>query len=149
MKPKTPIKSPITDTIRDLMLLIITIASIYLLLAPDSSRLRLPLSLDDLQGVWTTTHPRYKDRYLQFSDGRVAFGWGEDGAGAYAVEEFDSEAAEDSTLVNIRYVDMDATDYGLSFHYADQGGGMIWMKGQKGVHWIRTSSQPLYAPVFR
>jgi len=149
MKPTTPIKSPLLDTIRDVILVGITIVLIYWLLAPNNVQQFRPISLADLQGVWTTTHPRYQDRFLQFSTGTIAFGWGEAGAGAYAIDEFDSEPAENSTLVHIRYVDLAMTDYQLSFYYVDQSGGTIWMKNQKGVYWNRTSTEPTYDPPLR
>ena len=69
--------------------------------------------------------------------------------GAYTIDELNSEPAENSTLVHIRYVDMDRADYRLSFHYVDQSGGRIWMKNQKGVSWVRTSIQPTYDPALK
>jgi len=149
MKPTNLKKNILADTIRDFILLGIALVSIYWLLAPDKARLPYPVSLADLQGVWTTTHPQYQDRFLQFSDATVAFGWGEAGAGAYAIDKFDSEPAENSTLVHLRYVDMASTDYQLSFHYVDQNGGTIWMNNQKGVFWIRTSTEPIYDPALK
>lgn len=149
MKPTTPQKSTLVDTIRDFILLGLTLVSIYWLLAPDKAQLLYPVSLSDLQGVWTTTHPQYQDRFLQFSDATVAFGWGEADAGAYAIDDFDSEPTENSTLVFIRYVDMASTTYQLSFNYVGQNGGTIWMKNRKGVYWIRTSPEPIYDPALK
>lgn len=149
MKQTTLKKSSLANTIRDFMLIGITIVLIYWLLAPDEKKLFYPISMASLRGIWTTTHPRYQDRFLQFSTGRVAFGWGEAGAGAYTIDAFDSEPAEKSTLVHIRYVDMAMTDYRLSFHYMDQRGGTIRMKNQKGVYWYRTSTEPSYDPPFK
>ncbi|MCB2147709.1 MAG: hypothetical protein KQI81_14625 [Deltaproteobacteria bacterium] len=149
MQPTNPKKSTLADTIRDVILLGITLVAIYWLLAPDKARLLYPVSLADLQGVWTTTHPQYQDRFLQFSDATVAFGWGEADAGAYAIDELDSEPAGNSTLVHLRYVDMASTDYQLSFHYVGQNGGTIWMKNQTGVYWIRTNPEPIYNPAFK
>lgn len=147
MKKQTTLKkSSIVNTIRDYMLIGIMIVLIYWLLAPGEKNSFYPISMANLRGVWTTTHPRYQDRFLQFSAGRVAFGWGSAGAGAYTIDALDTEPAENSTLVHIRYVDMDMTDYRLSFHYVDQGGGTIWMKNQKGVYWYRTSTEPTYDP---
>jgi hypothetical protein len=149
MKQKKPTKISLVDTIRDVVLLGITIVLICWLLAPDRTRLFRPVSMADLQGVWTTTNPQYQDRFLQFSNGRVAFGWGEEGAGAYTIDEIDSKPAEHSTLVHIRYLDIASTDYQLSFHYVDQSGGTIWMKNQKGVYWIRTSTEPTHNPTLK
>ncbi len=146
MKPTPPTKSKLANTIRDIILLGITVVLIYWLLAPENERLHDPVTIADLKGIWTTTHPQYRDRFLQISPSRVAFGWGEAGAGAYTIDAFENEPAKESTLVHIRYVDLAMTDYRLSFHYVNQNGGKIWMKNQKGVSWYRTSTEPTYDP---
>lgn len=149
MKPSPQKKSTTAKTIRDVLLLCITVGLIYWFLAPDEDRPFNPISMDDLQGVWTTTHPQYRDRFLQFSDTTVTFGWGQAGAGAYSIDEIDSEPADNRTLVRIRYVDLAATDYQLSFYYMDQYGGMIKMKNKKEVYWYRTNTEPTYNPDFK
>ncbi|BBO70537.1 hypothetical protein DSCA_44670 [Desulfosarcina alkanivorans] len=143
MKQTPSKKCTLINTIRDFMLLIITIVLIYWLLAPDKERHFNPVSIADLHGVWTTTHPNYLDRFLQFSNRTITFGWGEGGAGAYTIDKLDSAPAKNGTSVHIRYVDMDGTAYRLSFHYVDQGGGTIWMQNLKAVYY-RTSAEPTY-----
>lgn len=149
MKPTVLKKSNIVNAVHDFLMLGITIIIVYWLFAPDNTPLLHPVSLADLKGVWTTDSPRYRDRFLQFADGTITFGWGEAGAGTYAIGEIDSEPAENSTLVHIRYVDLTAADYKLSFYYVDQNGGMVWMKTQKGVYWNRTSTEPTYKAAFK
>jgi hypothetical protein len=149
MQPTNPNKSNPADMIRDFILLGIAIVSIYWILAPDRTQLFHPVSIADLQGIWTTTHPQYQDRFLQFSDDTIAFGWGEAGAGAYAIDDLDSEPAENGTLVHVRYADMASTDYQLSFYYVVQNSGTIWMKSQKGVYWMRTGTEPIFDPALK
>ena len=85
MNPKPPKRSFLVDTIRKIILFGISVGLIYWLFAPDQSSSFHPVTLDDLQGVWTTTHPRYQDRFLQFDDQTVTFGWGNAGAGSYTL----------------------------------------------------------------
>jgi hypothetical protein len=144
LRKKLPAK-----TIRDFMLLGIIVVLVFWLLAPDDKRLLYPVSIDSLKGVWTTTHPQYKDRFLQFSNDTITFGWGDAGAGSYMMNALDSEPAQNSMLVQLRYWDMEATDYQFSFHYAFQNGGIIWMENQKPVYWRRTSTEPTYDPVYK
>jgi hypothetical protein len=148
MKPRLKEKSAIAKTIREMLLLGFAVALIYWLLAPDR-RPFYPVALEDLRGVWTTSDDEYQDRFLQFTNETVTFGWGAEGAGTYALDDLDSEAAENSTLVHIRYLDLASTDYQFNFHYLDQSGGIIWMKHQQGIHWKRTSTEPTHALEFK
>jgi hypothetical protein len=137
-------------TLFDLWLLPCTVVVfIYLLVAPTEDGSYHPISITDLQGVWTSSQPQYQDRFLQFTDGAITFGWGDAGEGSYTIDGIESEPAENSTLVSIGYVDMASTPYRFSFFYAPQNGGVIWMKNQKGIYWHRTSAEPAQMPYFR
>jgi hypothetical protein len=150
MQRKPSKKNPMVKTLRNFSLLGISIALTYLLFAPDSNKRSFhPVTIADLKGVWTTTAPQYRDRFLQFSEETVTFGRGKAGAGTYIVQGIDSERAEKSTLVHIYYNDLAATDFQLNFDYVDQGGGMIKMNNQKGIFWFRTSTEPIYDPTFK
>ena len=148
MNPKPPKRSFLVDTIRKIILFGISVGLIYWLFAPDQSSSFHPVTLDDLQGVWTTTHPRYQDRFLQFDDQTVTFGWGNAGAGSYTIDGVDSEPGKDAALVHIRYLDLAGTDYQLSFYYVAQHGGRIQMNNQKNF-WLQTSPEPIYTPIFK
>ena len=148
MKPVLPKKSSLANTIREIILLGISVGLIYWLFAPDQNNSFHPVTLDDLQGVWTTTHPQYQDRFLQFDGETVTFGRGDAGAGSYTVDGLDSEPAKYDALVHIRYLDLTGTDYRLSFHYAAQNGGRIQMNKQK-FFWLQTSIEPIYTPIFK
>ena len=142
MKPPLKKANAIAKTAAEVLLLALLIAIIYWLLAPDPIRRFYPVTMADLQGVWSTSHPSYQDRFLQFSDGpTITFGWGEDGAGSYSIEGLADEAGTQGTLVTVRYRDLASTSYRFSFHYVDQSGGMIVTNAPKGVYWFRTSRQ--------
>ena len=148
MNPKPPKRSFLVDAIRGLILLGISVGLIYWFCATDQNDSFHPVTLDDLQGVWTTTHPQYQDRFLQFDGETVTFGWGDAGAGSYTVDGLDSEPGKYDALVHIRYLDLAGTDYQLSFHYAAQNGRRIQMNNQKKF-WLQTSTEPIYTPIFQ
>lgn len=131
-------------TTGEYLLLGICIALIYWILAPDKDRLIYSVNMNNLMGVWTTTHPRYQDRYLQLSEETVTFGRGGAAAGHYTIQSFDTEQIKEGTLVKIIYVDEESTANPLNLIYVAQNGGIIWMTHQKQVIWRRTSTVPLY-----
>jgi len=150
MKKKTKTKtSPRVKTISKVILLCIAIGLIYITLAPDADVTSYRVSIASLKGVWTTAHPEYQGRFLQFADDVVTFGWGDKGAGSYSFGAIKTESAEQGILVDIRYHDIEAVDYHLRFHYVYKNGGILWMNNQKGVYWRRTSTEPLYDPFFK
>lgn len=108
-----------------------------------------PVTLAELNGVWTADHPRYADRFLQFDDQTITFGRGPDGVGSYAIDRMDSEQVDNSILVHIRFLDLESNEYDLNFYYSGQGGGKIWMKHQKGVYWFHSNAEPTHTPDFQ
>ena len=103
-----------------------------------------PVSMDDLRGVWTTSDPRYEDRFLQFDGATVTFGWGEAGSGSYRIADIDSEPDENGARVHVRYRDRSQTEYQLNFHYATQQKDTIRLNNPKEARWYRTSDHPLH-----
>ena len=142
-------KKAVVKTIRELLILVVTITVIYLLLAPSEHEAFQPVSVADLKGLWTTTHPGYQDRFLEFTDKTVTFGWGGSNRGSYTIDAIDSQSVDRETLVQIHYHDLATTDYQVSFFYMRQGNGMIRMKNQRGLFWSRTSDTPTHSPHFQ
>jgi hypothetical protein len=149
MKPKPTKKRNWPRTVREVLLLCFSVALIYMLFAPGKDISFYPVTLADLKGVWTTPYPKYQDRFLQFDDGTITFGWGAEGMGSYTIDNIGSESDEDGTLVHVRYHDLAATPYQFNFFYADKSGGLIWMKKQKGIYWFLTNDQPIHHPTFK
>ena len=142
-------KKAVVKTIRELLILAVTITVIYLLLAPSEHEAFQPVSVADLKGLWTTTHPGYQDRFLEFTESTVTFGRGGSDHGSYTIDAIDSEPADREALVQIRYHDLATTDYQLRFYYVKQGDGVIRMKNQKDLYWFRTSDTPTHSPQFK
>jgi hypothetical protein len=131
-----------------LLLFSVGVGLIYLFLRPNHNTSFQPVSLADLKGVWTTVDPKYEDRFLQFGDDSITFGWGADGMGSYTLHEINSKLEADGMLVHVRYTDLTGNTYQLNFFYEDQGGGLLWMKNQKGIYWLHTNDQPIHHPQF-
>ena len=143
-----PTKVPIR-TLSVLFLVGLCIALIFVFFPPGKVKTSNSVTLKDLKGVWTTIHPDYRDRYLEFADETIIFGWGGSGNGAYSVETIECEQNDQRTLVRIQYSDLAAIDYQLSFFYLDQRGGIIRMRHQEEIDWFRTSDQPTHMPQFK
>ena len=144
----TPTNAPIR-TLGALLLVGFTIALIYLFISQGKGNSPSAVILKDLKGVWTTTHPGYHDRFLEFTESTVTFGRGGSDHGSYTIDAIDSEPADRETLVQIRYHDLATTDYQLRFYYVKQGDGVIRMKNQKDLYWFRTSGTPTHSPQFK
>jgi len=126
-----------------------SVAGIIMIFAPEQDSSFSPVTMADLNGVWTTPHPTYQDRFLQFDNGTITFGWGADGMGSYTIDDIDSEPDAEGAQVHIRYIDLAETAYQFNFCYMAQSGGLIWMKNQKGIYWFRTSDQPIHTANFK
>ncbi|GAB6907743.1 hypothetical protein JCM12296A_35800 [Desulfosarcina cetonica] len=132
-----------------LVLLISTLALYYLFFLPSKDTPVQRLTLSDLKGLWTSTHPKYKDRFIQFDDQTLTFGRGPAGVGSYLIDGMVAKPADDGLLVHIRFLDLDANEYHLNFYYTGKSGGIIWMKHQQGVYWFHSNPEPSYAPDFK
>jgi hypothetical protein len=152
MQPKSKKKRNWPSTVKELLLLVVSIALIYWVFAPEKDFIFYPVTMADLKGVWTASDPKYQDRFLQFDDGIITFGWGADGKGSYTITEIECEPNRDrtpGTLVHISYQDLAALAHQFNFYYMDIDGGLLWMKNQKGVKWSHINDQPIHPPQFQ
>jgi hypothetical protein len=149
MPPHRSLKKNLLQAAVDILLLGLGVLVIYQLLSPAGQTDFHPVTMNDLRGIWTTSQPRYKDRFLQFAKGKITFGWGDAGEGSYSIKHIESEPAGKNTLVHIRYVDLSASQYRLNFYYEWRGNGEIRVKNQKGVYWYRSGTQPTHEPSFK
>ena len=125
------------------------VALIYWAFIPGKDTAIHPVTMADLKGVWTTSHPDYQDRFLQFDDDTVSFGWGAEGVGSYSIDNIESELGTDGTLVQLRYHDLASVVYRFTFWYVDQDHGLIRMKNRKDVYWVHTDDQPVHPSQFK
>jgi hypothetical protein len=73
---------------------------------------------DGVEGIWTTQDPRYAGRQFQIENGYIAFKNGDraDDQSLHQISAVKTDMAGDSTLVQISYLEADAT-YELAFKY--------------------------------
>lgn len=144
MRAAFPQKPLPFKTIGSLLLIGISIVLIYLLWGPTANESMQAVTLAELKGVWRSPQPAYKDRFLQFDDQTITFGWGADGSGSYTIAAIDSQPDDAGTLVRVRYHDLADTVYQFQFLYVDRVGGLLRIKNQKGVDWYHTNDQPIH-----
>ena len=134
---------------RDFLWLCIVVTAIYWLFSPDKETSLPPVTLTDLKGVWTTSYPGYRDRFLQFDDRAISFGWGEEGTGSFKIENISSTLEKNHVFVQVRYKDLKEDVYQLNFYYLNRNGGLLQIKNQKGAIWLRANDQPEYTPYYK
>jgi len=94
-----------------------------------------------LVGVWESSSPGYKDRYMRLLNRHVIFGTGGYDGEAYVIAEVRTESVEPegwikkekaskTELVRIRYMKKDQVEYELSFFYDPEPVGTITFKNQ-------------------
>jgi len=150
MQPIKQTSSPFWNKIGlGVLLLCVCVGFFRWVFTPDQDSTFRPVTIADLKGVWETDNPNYQDRFLQFDNNTITFGWGPEGQGAYAIEKIDSEPGMEGTLVRVRYHDLAGTDYHIRFWYVDQDGGLLRMKNQEGIDWFHSSDQPSHSPEYQ
>ena len=91
---------------------------------------------DDIAGRWTTTHPKYKDRHIEFEQFSISFGTGGDSSEKFEIRKVVAVLEDQRTLYTVYYVDEERTVNQFGFYY--QTGGPISLKNQEQVVWEKT-----------
>ena len=86
-------------------------------------------------GVWRTTEPRYKDRFLEFTTYSIDFGTGGNTLGSFNIWNIERVSGSQKDLYIITYLDESLGHFKLAFHYVPAGGGEIRFKNQKRLTW--------------
>ena len=89
---------------------------------------------DDLVGRWTTSAPKYTDRFLELNKVTVIFGTGEDNIDVNFISSVDKRVEGGSTLYTIKYRDPKGMDGQVSFYW-DPTEEVIRLKNQKRIIW--------------
>jgi len=89
---------------------------------------------DDLVGRWTTSAPKYTDRFLELNKVSVVFGTGEDNIDVNFISSVDKRVEGGSTLYTIKYRDPKGMDGQVSFYW-DPTEEVIRLKNQKRIVW--------------
>ena len=89
---------------------------------------------DDLLGHWTTSAPKYTDRFLELSEVAVIFGTGKDNIDVNFISSVDKQVEGGSTMYTIQYHNLNGMDGQLSFYW-DPSEKVIRLKNQKRIIW--------------
>ena len=89
-----------------------------------------------LFGLWTTTHPEFNDRYVEFQKNRVIFGTGGTGVVTFKVSGMDAEKVGDIDRYTIFYRDLAGTGHIVSM-FLDEPGEVLRFTDSAEARWTR------------
>jgi len=92
---------------------------------------------DSLIGRWTTSEPRYKDRFFELSKTTFTYGLGGDKKDACVISSIEKSVQDNNTLYTINYHNIDGMEFTRSFYYYPGNGGEIKFKNQEGIKWTK------------
>ena len=92
---------------------------------------------DSLIGRWTTSEPRYKDRFFELSKTTFTYGLGGDKKDVCVISSIEKSVQDNNTLYTINYHNIDGLEYTRSFYYYPANGGVIKFKNQKDIKWTK------------
>jgi len=89
-----------------------------------------------LFGLWTTTHPEFNDRYVEFERNRVIFGTGGTGVVKFNVSGMDTEKIGDIDHYTVFYRDLAGTRHTVDV-FLDEPGEMLRFTDSAEARWTR------------
>ena len=89
-----------------------------------------------LFGLWTTTHPEFNDRYVEFEKNRVVFGTGGTGVVKFMVSGMDVEKIGDIDHYTIFYRDLAGAKHTVDL-FLDEPGEVLRFTDSAEAHWTR------------
>ena len=89
-----------------------------------------------LFGLWTTTHPEFNDRYVEFEQNRVIFGTGGTGVVKFNVSGMDVEKIGDIDHYTVFYRDLAGTKHTVDV-ILDEPGEVLWFTDSAEARWTR------------
>ena len=92
---------------------------------------------EDLIGKWTTTEPRYEDRFFEITKETLIYGLGGDKQDVYFISSLERNLGENQLLYSISYKNKDGFKFTRSFYYESVNGGVIRFKNQKHIEWTK------------
>jgi hypothetical protein len=89
-----------------------------------------------LFGLWTTTHPEFNDRYVEFEQNRIIFGTGGTGVVKFNVSGMDAEKIGDMDHYTIYYRNLAGTKLFVDV-ILDEPGEVLRFTDNADVRWTR------------
>jgi len=92
---------------------------------------------DHLLGVWSTSAPRYADRYIEIRNDMIIFGTGGDAFELHVLAELNEAREGEAILYTIAHLNHFGQPYTLSFYYEPTSDGIIRFKNQREIAWTK------------
>jgi hypothetical protein len=92
---------------------------------------------EDLIGRWTTSEPKYVDRFLELTKTTLTYGLGENKKNSYSISSVEKSIEGINILYTISYKDRDGLAFTRSFYYEPSNGGVIRFKNQENIEWTK------------
>jgi len=90
---------------------------------------------EPLIGKWTTSEPRYHDRFIEITKETLVYGLGGDKEDVYPISSITKDLRDDNILYTINFESKDGHKFTRSFYYAPFDGGRIRLKHEENVAW--------------
>ncbi|MFB3884155.1 MAG: hypothetical protein ACE144_02935 [Thermodesulfobacteriota bacterium] len=90
---------------------------------------------DHLLGEWTTSDPKYEDRFFEIDRATITFGVGEGQSDTHSITSIEIEK---ESLYTIYYKNGEGLESKFSFTYQPTGQGEIKLKNQDQFVWTKT-----------
>jgi hypothetical protein len=90
---------------------------------------------DELYGKWTTTEPRYADRYFELSQATVTFGRGDNGIAVYTLNRIQGVLETDQIHYRVTFQDDEGTEYSQTIFFSDDDKDKLMFKNQEDIFW--------------
>ncbi len=90
---------------------------------------------EDLIGKWTTSEPRYQDRFFEITKETLTYGLGGDRKDIYFISSMKKSLQGNDILYTINFKNTDGLKFTRSFYYHPEDGGAIQFKHQEHIEW--------------
>jgi len=93
---------------------------------------------DDMVGVWKTSDKKYEDRFIELKKDLVILGQGDGNESVQPIQKVILVRQKGKELYTIHYLDDNGDKDSISFYY-DPVGGIIRLRHQEGIEWIKAT----------
>jgi len=98
---------------------------------------------EDLIGKWTTSEPRYHDRFFEITKETFVYGLGGDKEDVYLISNLKKDLEVDNILYTIDYKSEDGHQFTRSFYYVPCNEGIIRLKHEEHIEWHKQKDADL------